>query len=32
MAVGYEPQKIRTALERITMVVAELVGTAAVQR
>ncbi|HZI55408.1 MAG TPA: aminotransferase class I/II-fold pyridoxal phosphate-dependent enzyme [Verrucomicrobiae bacterium] len=32
MAVGYEPQKIRTALERISMVVAELVGTAAVQR
>jgi aspartate/methionine/tyrosine aminotransferase len=32
MAVGYEPQKIRTALERISMVVAELVGTAAAQR
>jgi aspartate/methionine/tyrosine aminotransferase len=32
MAVGYEPQKIRTALERISMVVAELVGMAAVQR
>jgi aspartate/methionine/tyrosine aminotransferase len=32
MAVGYEAQKLRTALDRIGSVAAELVGTAAIQR